>query len=105
MDGNDSYDIKGLDAYPEYKVRKRFPTKKHMLVECPRHGGIVDVVFSRKHRPICLSSLGEDACDFCWAYDLVHRKDIPESLKPQISEEINYWESVKRKNTPCMVKA
>jgi len=91
----DSYDIKGLDAYPEYKARKKFATKKHVLVACPRHGKIVDVVFSRKHRPICLNSLGKDACDFCWAYNLVHKKDIPDSFKQQISGETNYWESVR----------
>ena len=95
MDGNDSYDIKGLDAYPKLKMRRKFPAKKHMLVECPRHGEIVGVVFSRKGRPICLNSIGKDECDFCWAFNLHLRKNISESLKQQILEEINYWESVR----------
>ena len=92
----DGCHIKGLDAYPHYEARKRFPTKKHMLVACPRLcAQIVDVVFSRKRRPICLNIRSRDECDFCWAYNLVRKREVPESFKPQISEEINYWESVR----------
>jgi len=97
MDSSDSYDIKGLDAYPEVKLRRRFPTKKHMLVECPRHSGMVDVVFSRKGRPICLQVLGKGECDFCWAFNLIPKKDVPESCKPRILEEHNYWQSLRIK--------
>ena len=95
MEIDDNCDIRGLDAYPELKVRRRFPTKKHMLVEYPRHYEIVDVVFSRNGRPLCLEVIGKDECDFCWAYNLTCKKDIPESHRQQILEEAKYWQSLR----------
>ena len=94
MEANSGFDIKGLDAYPEVKVRRRFPTKKHLLVECPRHYEMVDIVFSRKNRPMCLDVLGKEECDFCWAFNLIHKKDIPETHKQRILEEHSYWQSI-----------
>ena len=97
MDMNEGFEIKGLDAYPQMKVKRKFPTKKHLLVECPRHYETVDVVFSRKNRPVCLDVLGKDECDFCWAYNLVHKKDIPESCRKRILEEHYFWQSLRVK--------
>jgi hypothetical protein len=37
MEVNVGFEIKGLDAYPEVKVKGRFPTKKHLQVKGPRH--------------------------------------------------------------------
>ena len=99
MELPDGWEIEGLDAYPKLEARKRFPTKKHMLAECPRHGETVDIIFTGAGRPLCLSVLGMDECDFCWAYNLIHKKDIPESLVPQILEEAPYWQNLKTKYT------
>ena len=97
MEANEGFEIEGLDAYPTLRVRRRFPTKKHMLVECPRRGGMVDVVFSRKGNPMCLQILDKDECDFCWAYNLIHKKDVPEPLRLQVLEEASYWQSLRKK--------
>ena len=95
MEVADGWEIEGLDAYPKLEPRKRFPTKKHMLAECPRHGETVDVIFTHIRRPLCLSVLGREVCDFCWAYNLIYKKDIPESLRPQLIQEAHYWQNLK----------
>ena len=97
MEEDVGFEIKGLDAYPELKVKKKFPFKKHMLVECPRHGGLVDVVFSRKDNPMCLQVLDKDECDLCWAFNLTRKKEIFEARTQRILEEYNYWQSLRVK--------
>ena len=95
MEVADGWEIKGLDAYPTLKARKRFPTKKHMLAKCPRHDETVDIIFTGTGRPLCLSILSKDVCDFCWAHNLIYKEDIHESLIPQILEEARYWQDLK----------
>ena len=97
MEVSDGWEIEGLDAYPEMKVKGRFPTKKHVFVECPRHGKTVDIIFTRIGRPLCLSVLGKDMCDFCWAHNLVYKNCTPESFRLQLLEEARYWQNVKIK--------
>jgi len=89
-------DIDGLDAYPELKTRGRFPTKTHIFVECPRQSEVVDIIFTRKGRPLCLSILDRNMCDLCWAKNLLHNSEArAETNKEQILDEALYWRSVK----------
>ena len=95
MEETEGWDIPGLDAYLTLKARKRFPTKKHMLAECPRHGETVDVIFTLIGRPLCLSVLSMDECNFCWAHNLIHKKDIPESRTDMVLREASFWQNLK----------